>query len=283
MDIDIDAPIKPAGPSEAVQQFTSLLPEGYSDKPWVQELTKTANPLQELFNQHENQISLIGRKAEGLKVPAADASEDERKAFHKALGVPENVEDYKYEQPEVPEPLKEFFKQDDDLLGAMRTAAQKAGITPEGFKEITKAFDGYYLNQLQTTIDAANQETARLETAFKQKYGDRSNAVLEQWGALAKQAPDWAVPVLESLPEVAKVALAAWSDNISSKYIKEDKIDLGVPTTGHGLTQTEYGNQFAETFAALRAAKPGSAEHLKAQSAYDALRAKGAEQVFRAK
>lgn len=276
MDVDIDRPSHTPA-AQPNTEFLAQVPEGFSDKPWVQDLAKKSNPMLDFFKEYENQRSLIGRKAEGLKVPTGDSTPEEWKAFHTALGVPENVDEYKYEEPTVPENLKEYFKQDESLLKAMREAAQKAGVTPSGFKHLAAAFDSYYLAQLDQTLKAADTNIAELENSFKQKYGDRANQVLEQWGSLSKMAPDWASPVLESLPDPAKVALAAWADQVAAKYIREDQLDTNVPGTGSAMTQADYGDKFAELLTTVRQYPSNTVEHMRAKQELANLRAKGSE------
>jgi hypothetical protein len=163
----------------------------------------------------------------------------------------------------------------------MRTAAQKAGVTPAGWKEIVSAFDSYYLGQLDKGVKGAQDQLAKLESDFKQKYGDRSNKVLEQWGKFSEMAPDWAKAALSSVPNEIKVAQAALFDAFASKYIGEGRIDFDVPATGNQMSVTEYGEQFAEAFARLQQSKYGSADWIKAQKELEKLRNTGKEMVFK--
>src|ERR1051326_3864274 len=101
MGIDIDAPtaLQQQQPTQVGAQFLNTVPDDYKEKDWVKDFAKRENPHAELFKEFENQKSLIGRKAEGLKVPGADAPDTDWQELYKALGVPEKPEDYKYEPP----------------------------------------------------------------------------------------------------------------------------------------------------------------------------------------
>lgn len=282
LDIDIDKPTVTTPAAQPNAEFLQKLPEGFAEKEWVKALVKHQDPVAELFKEHDNQLSLVGRKSEGLKVPGEGATPEERQAFHKAIGVPENLDDYKYEPPTVPDKLKEFFAQDDDLQKAMKAACQKAGVTAAGWKEIAGAFDAYYLAELEKTVDANAQTMNQLEAEFSKRYGDRSKTVLDQWGMLSKMAPDWAAPVFEGLAAPVKVALAAWADQVAAKYIKEDKLDMASAVSGHTMTQHEYGNEYERLYSVMRKYTPGSPEHVKANQDLKALREKASE-IFKTK
>ena len=280
-DIDIDkpTPVTQAPPTD--NPFLKSAPEGYADKQWVQDLAKSENPMAELFKKVENQNQLIGKKSEGLKVPGEGATPEDWQAFHKAIGVPENVDGYAYEAPQVPDNLKEFFQVDNDLMAAMKAAALKGGVTPQAFKEMAAAFDGYYLGQLQTAQANAQAAQEKIQAEFASKYGERSSEVLANWGKLSAMAPEWTKPVFDALPDIAKTAIAAWADTVSGKYIKEDKLDFGNPTTQAGImSEAEYADKYGELFAKIRSNAPGSPEHEKANAEMKALRAQ-AEVVFK--
>jgi hypothetical protein len=278
IDIDIDKPTQPpaGGGNEASNAFLEKMPEEYRSKEWLMNVAKTADPVVELAKMYDNQLSLLGRKAEGLKVPGEGATEEDWKNFNKALGVPETADKYEYSAPEVPEHLKDYFAADEKLLGAMKEACLKAGVRPEGFKELAKAFDSYYLSALDEQMKGLNDSLNKLETNFKAKFGDRSNAVLENWQkSLGSVVGEEQAAVIANLDPAVKVVLAEHFEGFAKKYIREDNLDVSVPTTGGALTPTAYADEFGQAFAALRQHPPGSAEHVAAQSRLNALREKG--------
>lgn len=277
MDIDISAPTPPSTPAAGDagnKAFIDTLPESYRQKEWAVNLAKHQDPMSELFKLVDNQSSLVGRKAEGLRVPGENATADDWSAFHKAIGVPETPDVYEYKAPEnVPEDLKDMFKTDEDLVKVMRDAALKAGVRPEGFKHLAEAFDGYYLSQLQKYAANTDQALAKLETDFKQKFGDRSNSVLQKFnesfsGTLGKEQ----MAVIENLDPSVKVVLAEYHDSFSKKYIREDNLHLDVPTSSQGMSEGEYGKKYAELFAAMREHRPGTTGHIKALQALESHR-----------
>lgn len=279
IDINTDAPIQSATPA-ANQQWLSSVPEAHRSKPWVESLMKHENPAMELFNQFDNAQSLIGRKAEGLKIPTDASSPEEWKSFHKAIGVPENVEGYEYKAPVVPESLKEHFVTDDNLLNEMRKVALEAGMTQKAFSKITEAFDNYYIKELEKAKASADATMSTLENNFKSKYGDRAPKVLEAWQNSIVSASKEHAAVIEALPPAVKVALAEQYETFAKKYIREDNLGLDIPSTTSQMGEREYAEEYAKTFAQVRGTKPGSAEHEAANQKLRALREKGA-QIFK--
>lgn len=293
MGIDIDAPtqltqsttITGTGTStegtQPTKSFLESVPEAYRQKEWVANLSKTEDPWSEIFKAHENALSMIGRKAEGLRVPGDNATEDDWKAFYRNIGVPETADKYEYKPPEAPEHLKPYVQQDEALMAAMKEAALKAGLRPEGFKHLTEAFDKYYLAELDKTVQGVNTTMAKLENDFKTKFGDRSNQVLEGWqksisGLLGEQQ----AAVMQALDPSVKVVLAEHFEAFAKKYIREDNLNLDVPAYGHQMSPTEYGDAYASLYAKVRSSRPGTPEHIQAKQQMDALRAKGTE-VFK--
>lgn len=276
--VNADAPIPGATPP-ANQEWLSSVPEAHRGKPWVEKLMMHENPAVEIFNQFDNVQSLIGRKAEGLKVPTDASSPEEWKNFHKAIGAPESVEGYEYKAPVVPDSLKEHFATDENLLNEMRKVALEVGLTPKAFSKITEAFDNYYIKELEKAKTSADATLSALENGFKTKYGDRAPKVLENWQNSVVGASKEHAAVIDALPAAVKVALAEQYETFAKKYIREDSLGLDIPSTAEQMDPKGYSDEYAKLFAAVRATKPGSPEHEVANQKLAALRQKGA-QIF---
>lgn len=290
IDVDIDSPT-PGIPAPGTAtgtvgkttttasgtSFVEQVPEEYRSKEWLTNFAKTENPLAELIKSYDNQLGLIGRKSEGLKVPGENATPEDWANFNKAIGVPESADKYEYQPPQVKDELKEYFKPDEGLLSHMKEAALKAGVRPEGFKVLAEALDNYYVSELDKALGSTNQMLAQLESNFKAKFGDRSNEVLGGWQKSFESLPPESKTVIESLDPRVKVVLAEAYENFAKKYIREDKLNLDVPTLGSAMSQADYGAEHAKLFAELRQHKPGTPGHLEANRKMEALRAKGAQ------
>lgn len=269
----------PEQQAPAVKPFLESLPQEYASQEWAQNFSKTSDPWAELAKSYANQQALIGKKAEGLRVPGEGATPEDWNNFHKSIGVPESADGYEYKAPEVPEALKPYFATDENFLTAMKAAAIKAGVRPEGFKHLTEAFDQYYLSELQNSVQSAQQVMQKLETDFKSKFGEKSGQVLDSWkNSFSSMLGEKQATILDSLDPSIKVVLAEHYHNFASKYINEDSLNLGVPNVGNQtMTQNEYGERYAELFARVRQTKPGSAEHQQAQNALKNLREQGSK------
>lgn len=284
-EIEIDKPTPAAAPAGAPAQgqaaptnsFLETVPEEYRSKEWLNNFAKTENPLAELLKSYDNQLGLIGRKSEGIKVPGEGATPEDWANFHKAIGVPESPDKYEYAPPTVKDELKDYFKQDENLLKHMKEAALKAGVRPEGFKLLAEALDNYYVGELDRALGATNQMLAKMENDFKTKFGERSNQVLSGWQKSFESLPEESKTVVESLDPRVKVVLAEAWDNFAKKYVRQDSLDLNVPTIGSAMTPAEYGEEYKMLFAQTRKHRPGTPEHLEAEKKLDQLRQKGAQ------
>lgn len=291
-DVDISAPTQLDPPPASAQQpgtdsgaqqskgFMDYVPEAYRSKDWVSNLSKTENPFGEMFKQFDNQISLIGRKNEGLRVPGEGATPEDWSNFHKAIGVPETPDKYEYVAPQVDEKLKPYFATDDNLINTMKEAALRAGVRPEGFKHLTEAFDKYYVAELQKSVEGFNQTMAKLENDFKAKFGDQSNQVLDSWNRSFSGLSAEQQALVKNLDPSIKVVLAEQYHNFSKKYVREGNLNLEMPAENGGMTQAQYGDEYGKRFAALNKAHPGSPEYVEAKRALDNLRSMG-EQIFK--
>lgn len=264
---------------EAAKAWLSKIPAGYEGKPWVNNLAQHEDPMSEMFKQMDNQLSLIGRKAEGLKVPGENATPEDWANFNKAIGVPDKVDGYQYTAPTVPDDLKPYFQTDDNLVNTMKEAALKAGIRPEGFKHITEVFDNYYVAELQKAVAANKQLLDSLDHSFQTKFGERSGQVLDTFQKSIVNLGKEQASVIEALDPRVKVVLAEHFENFAKNYVREDRLNLGTPNVGSSMTEQEYGNEYERLYAAVRNSRPGSAEHSDATSRLKALRSK-AETIF---
>lgn len=285
-EIEIDKPTimpgqntTPAPATTGVKPFLESIPQEYAQKEWAQNFAKTENPLAELLKSYDNQIALVGKKNEGLRLPGEGATPEDWQNFHKAIGVPESADKYEYKAPEVPEELKDYFQTDENFLSKIREAAIKAGVRPEGFKHLAEAYDQYYLSELQQAVNNTKAHMQKLEQDFKGKFGERSNQVLDSWkNSFSSMLGKEQAAVLDGLDPTVKVVLAEHFDNFAKKYVREDSLNLGVPSAGNSvMTKAEYGERYEQLFAQVRGTTPGSAEHARANSALAALRSEAAK------
>ncbi|MCJ8158850.1 hypothetical protein [Sphingomonas sp. LaA6.9] len=100
-----------------------------------------------------------------VKVPGEDASDEDRAAFARAIGVPENIDGYEIKAPDG-------IQLNEPLIGALRESALKHGA-PKG------AFEGLVSDFIQAQLDEAAAES--------KKQDDLASAKVKEWGAGANE------------------------------------------------------------------------------------------------
>lgn len=287
IEMDLDAPtdIQKAAPTEAAKSFMERVPLDYKDKPWVSELTKADDPTVELFKKVENLQELAGRKGDGLKIPAADASDAEKLAFNKALGVYDKAEDYVYTPPKAPEGQEQYYQVDTELVKSLQERALKGGMPPQAWKEIIEGYNENYAKTVQSQIAAFDTQLKDVENEFATQYGEKSPQVLATLNSVMSKASEKNAALLNALQPATKAALADAFHKFAAQYVREDKLDTSTLTTGQkAMSEDEYGDEFEKQYAELRGAekKHGtqSAEYLRAKSSLTALQLRGKD-VFK--
>lgn len=233
VNVDLGYGSEPVVVNEARQAFEKLLPETARDKEWIKNSLKSENPLGSIIDQYENAQKLIGKPpANGLTVPGPEATPEQIKAFHTALGVPEDVKAYKYTAPSFEGADKEIGEQvtggrDPAFMEQLFSVAQKEGITPAQVQALAEAHDRLIVQQykaLQTM--AANNEQAR-DQSFDQLsdkwFGANKTKVLTQGREMMEATlPAEMRPFIAQLPAEALVVMAAAFQGVRSQYVRED-------------------------------------------------------------
>lgn len=162
--------------------FFETAPAELKDKPWFQDLAKTENPQEALWKQLAGAQELLGRKSTGIEKPGPDATPEQIKEFHKALGVPEAVDQYKYTPPDVtkmPEPLKLAWEANlnPEFTKGMQAKAFELGITQAQFDGLAAAFDATQLSNLEANLKSAENFGAEQRKKFVAVYGNDADNV----------------------------------------------------------------------------------------------------------
>lgn len=287
-------PIAPAADGGATGGATppafldSIQPE-YKEAIWAQNFAKAENPYHELAKAYANAESLVGKKSAGLEIPGADAPPEAVKAFHKALGVPEDVKGYEYagidvtKEPESVQKVLGEMSKDTAFMDAMKAEALAAGVTPAQFNKLAAAFDGNRLEQVKAMVagaEAANTAAIAQQTEqFGKIFGNRADAVKRTATDLiakvvpqsARDSGDPAIQLFAALDFIQQKLYAndtvnpagqtnvtggeANADSIHAKILElRDKKDAN----GNAI----YGNQFNPANAALSQEIDGLYERL---------------------
>lgn len=129
-----------------------------------------------------------------IKLPGEGATDDERAAFHKAIGVPETVEGYEIEGPQDADGNP--VELDKGLLDRLKATALKAGASADTFKALVQDVVAYQMEQLGA-VNAEQQQEAR---DWARSQGDKQSAKLAavDRGAVALGLEDGEVLKLRS-------------------------------------------------------------------------------------
>ncbi len=167
-----------------------------------------------------------------IQRPGENATEEELADFHRALGVPEDVNAYVLEHEVAPE-----------SLASVRDLAKRYGLSPDQFK-------GLFGELAQAEIQASEEHTARQEQTV--------TTMKSEWGEAYDQNMDRLKNTLEVMgaPDDLKNAVAnnnagaetlKWLHEWTGKFIGEDHNVAMMPQRGRlKMTPAEIHNRKAE-------------------------------------
>ena len=155
--------------SETSDGWTSIFPKEDREK-YGETLKKYAKP-KDLLAEY---VRLMEREKKSVVLPDENASEDDLKAYRKALGVPESADGYSLPKSEADEAFKSWYK----------ATAFDAGLSKAQAK---KFFEAYLTEDVRRAEEAQRAKEKRAEDstlALKKEWGDSADVNY----ALAKRA-----------------------------------------------------------------------------------------------
>lgn len=124
-----------------------------------------------------------------VKVPGKDATDEERKAFAKAIGVPDDKEGYAFD---VPKNLPADLPYDEGAATEFKGVAHEIGLTPGQAAKLHDWFVGQRVNDFNSALEAAPEQVkavAEAETAKLTKvWGPLNSDTGKRNAALADKA-----------------------------------------------------------------------------------------------
>jgi len=230
-------PFEDSGKTESVS-FEKIVPEAYKEKEWVKNLSKNPDATSEFFKQFEHAQSLIGSK---ISVPPPDAPPEQVKAFHKALGVPDDIRAYEVKPvgwtPEDKQLGEAIAKsRPEPFMNEMKLAAQEAGITPQKFQQLVDRHDRAVLKMMKDGAVMQNQALQANDLAFDklmdQIHGQEKTQILDRGRKMIESLVS--PQVRPFLARVNNEGLAVLSDvlgnGVYKAYVKEDGFNTGAGT-----------------------------------------------------
>lgn len=188
---------------------TFKVPDTYAKEEWA----KNIKGVEDLFNQFANSQKLLGKK--GVIVPGEKATPQEIAEFHKALGVPEKEEEYKFQMPEG-------VAADENEDKTLRTLMKKHGIS----KKAAEGLVADYRASIFEGTKAEKEKAAALDAEFDRYldniYGPEKSAKISQFKEVVKKTLDPKFHALiGKMDNSSALLLAGLVENIHAKYGKE--------------------------------------------------------------
>jgi hypothetical protein len=233
------------------------VPDAYKEKEWVKNLAKTSDPTGEFFKQFEHAQALIGQRQQ-ITPPGPDATPEQVKAFHQALGVPSDVKAYEVKPVDWAPELKPIGDQiaasrSEGFMNDMKQAAMENGVTPAQFQKFVEAHDRALVKNHAAELQQRQQENQALEQDFgkltDQWFGAEKTYVLDRGQKLiAENIPPQMKGLLAKQSNEVLVLLAAAMNGVDKKYIQEDGFRTGTGTQ----SQVATGQQARHELIALQ-------------------------------
>jgi hypothetical protein len=220
--------------------FDSIIPQDQKEKEWVKNISKSEDPVSELFKKVDNLEALTQRP----RVPDENATPEQRKAFYKSIGVPESIKGYEYAPEEwTPEDkpyadkLKEY--KPDAVVNPIKEEAMAAGVSKEAWERLEKKWDKITVDQLKANAAAGKAQEVDYDQTMTKMYGeekmavqDRGSKLLSQFGRVEHKA------ILATLNNQQLAAVAGSFSDFYKATTKEDTFNTG---TGNTTTSASTG------------------------------------------
>lgn len=193
-------------------EFSSIIPESYADKAWVQDVKDIPG----LFKMADDLKSKLGERAAGI--PHENSTEEEKSSFNKAMGVPEKAEGYELSKP---------IEGHEDFQTRIKDLFLKANVS----QNQAEALDAGWNDLMQQFAPDPEIQNADFDKMATEVFGDKKDTVLSNAKALleahSKDLPEGIKDAFNNLSNDILVPLAAVLNSIQGKYISEDDIPTG--------------------------------------------------------
>jgi len=254
-------------PSDADTSFLDSLPEEYREKEWV----KQFKDMNGLLKSQEDTKAALSRRPSGI--PDDNASDADKAAFHKALGVPDTPDGYKLaDMPEGYEPTEadtKYHTEVKQLFHDSKISPSQAVALEAGWAKMMEGYSG-----------DSEARQAKLDTDFDtlttDLYGDQRDTVLAQGKALISAHADEKVkPFINELSNNALAVLSSVLNNISKEFIGADNLPAIQDTAPTGVqTNQEIRAEVRKLMDNPGYGDPSHKEHDSLIAAKDALYAR---------
>lgn len=165
-----DAAVEPQPEGEPVADWRKDLPE---------DLAKTAQKFTSPVEALKSYRELERRLGRSVTLPGQDATDEERAAFYKKLGVPDDPSKYEVKLPEdLPDELKPT-EQGEKNIEAFKAAMHKAGATPAAVQAAVDTYYGMLKEVMEESRASAEREYEKTVAELEREWGQDYKANVE--------------------------------------------------------------------------------------------------------
>lgn len=248
--------------ANTVPDFSSFVPDSYKNPDgsykaeWVTNASRTEKPVEAVFQKVDNLEKLIGARP---AVPDANSTPEQKQAFYKALGVPDDIKGYTYQPPQYSEaekPVGEILDKfrEGPIFDAVKQAALDNGIPPQALQNVIQAYEKAQIAHAGEMILANNQAQEDMNAATQrigeQFYGNKFTEVCRINGELLRaNIQPQVMQLLERVPGEHLAVFAMALDGIRTKYIREDGSIKSDGTYAGGRGVDEITAEMSKIFA----------------------------------
>lgn len=233
---------------EEKTQFTKIIPPDFANETFVKELLKTDKPTTEMFKQMKNLQTKLGERPSGIIKPGPEATEEQKQAYNKQMGVPDSAEGYEikpitWSDEEKEAGQKVEASRNPEIIKAMQKAAHKRGLPKEAFEGMLEDYDREVLRQNKLWATQQQEEVKKQDADFDKRMNQRFGPKLNEVKRTAREfidsnADDAEKAAFRSLSNEQAINLASFIQKIHNKYEREDGYTAGT-TSGGGMSATE--------------------------------------------
>jgi len=193
-------------------EFSTIIPEGYADKPWV----KDTKDVGSFFKQFDDLKTQMGQRPGGI--PQETASDEEKAKFYSELGVPGKAEEYELSGNPGGVKNEDFEKGIRDLFHKANMTKTQATDIEKGFNELVSKFSESQGLQSQQTDEEFNVMSDKV-------FGeDKEQALKVAHYLLQKHNPAEMHDSVNKLTNEQLMPVAMALYNIQKEYIGEDNL-----------------------------------------------------------
>lgn len=202
-------------PPENTPSFIETIPEGYREKPYMQNI----KDMDGLLEQFDNAQGLLGKKA----LPTEDSTPEEWTEFYNKLGRPEDFNSYEFEDIEMPEGLK----RSEEAQAKVKELFHEVGLTPKQAKTLQSKYDQMMIESFKASEESRGAELDKEFDSLADKVfgADKEKALQTAKGLIDRYTPESMQDKVLGLGNNELIVLGSVLNGIQKEFISEDRLN----------------------------------------------------------